>query len=87
MDEGWGRLTEDSQAPYMHPEMGHVLYLDIGKSVQGLTIVWNVTNGGEFYQQRTSEMIVIPAVQGRLLRFQGNALHSVPRPADLYWSH
>ena len=89
MDEGHGKQTEHSspEVPYKHPETGHVLYLEMGSAVEGPTVVWNVTKGGDFYKQRQSEMVTVPAVQGRLLRFQGHALHAVPRPADLYWSH
>jgi hypothetical protein len=32
-------------------------------------------------------MITVPAVPARLLQFRGNALHAVPRPADIYWTH
>ncbi len=31
------------------------------------------------------DLIVVPAVNGRLLRFRGDALHAVPRPADLWF--
>lgn len=61
------------------------MYLNIGSQVHGPTVVWNVTKGGELTDN--TEMIVVPAVEGRLLRFQGNALHAVPRPADVYWTH
>ena len=35
-------------------------------------------------QQPKTEVITVPAVPGRLLRFNGTLLHSVPRPADLW---
>jgi hypothetical protein len=69
----------------IHPETGHVLYLKVGSQVKGPTVVWNETRGGDFSEQ-SSEMVIIPAVQGRLTRFQGNALHAVPRPAGVYWT-
>jgi len=30
------------------------------------------------------ELVTVPAVPGRLLRFQGDSLHAVPRPTDLW---
>lgn len=30
------------------------------------------------------ELVTVPAVNGRLLRFEGDTLHAVPRPADLW---
>lgn len=51
-------------------------------------MVWNVTRGGELVEKdKTFEMITVPAVPGRLLQFQGDKLHGVPRPADVYWTH
>jgi hypothetical protein len=32
----------------------------------------------------TVELVTVPAVPGRLLRFQGDYLHAVPRPTDLW---
>ena len=55
--------------------------------MRGPTVVWNVTKGGELLSGEPTEMITVPAVEGRLLRFQGDALHAVPRPADVYWTH
>ncbi|KAL3940531.1 MAG: hypothetical protein SGBAC_004959 [Bacillariaceae sp.] len=69
-----------------HPEIGHVLYLKVGRKVRGPTVVWNVTRGGEFADGQENEMIVVPAVEGRLTRFQGDKLHGVPRPGDVYWT-
>lgn len=31
------------------------------------------------------DLITVPAVEGRVLRFEGSSLHSVPRPADLWF--
>jgi len=85
MDEGWEKST-GHEVPLRHPETGHVLYLNIGSKVRGPTVLWNVTRGGDF-PETESEMVVVPAVTGRLLRFQGDALHAVPRPANIYWTH
>ena len=87
MDASSEHTIEDPDTEYNHPETGHVLYLDVAPAVEGPTLVWNVTKGVDFYKQPTSEMVVVPAVEGRLTRFNGRALHAVPRPADLYWTY
>jgi len=87
MDEGLRREQEQSGLygePFAHPETGHVLYLKLGKRVRGPTCVFNTTFGGDLVKQDATEMLVVPAVESRLLRFQGNLLHAVPRPADLW---
>lgn len=72
---------------FRHPETGHILYLKVGERVRGPTVVWNVTHGGDFSEKEDpSEMIIVPAVPGRLTIFQGNKLHGVPRPADVFWT-
>lgn len=62
--------------PLRFPNHGHVLYLQIGESVEGPTVL--------FLDQYKS-MIVIPAIAGRLLRFHGETVHSVPRPKWAYF--
>jgi len=63
------------------PLMGHVLYLQVKKGLTGPTCVfpseqvgWNRNHTHE------KEMIMVPAVQGRILRFPGSAMHAVPKP-------
>jgi hypothetical protein len=51
------------------------LYLQIGPSVEGPTLL--------FLNNYTS-LISVPAVNGRLLRFDGTSVHAVPRPALAY---
>ncbi len=86
--EGWEKQTSQSPStPLRHPETGHVLYLQVGEFVRGPTVVWNVTRGGDLIAGNVYEMISVPAVPGRLLQFQGTALHAVPRPSDVYWTH
>lgn len=71
------------------PRAGHVLYLRVGAGVEGPTVLWNVTRGGDFFvsdDDDATTMVSVPAVTGRLTRFAGNRLHAVPRPADLYWT-
>lgn len=95
MDEGL-RNEQESKGiygePFAHPEVGHVLYLRLGNRVQGPTCVFsNTTEGGQLLgdsdndgDTAASQLIVVPAVESRLLRFQGHLLHAVPRPADLW---
>eukprot|EP00980_Cylindrotheca_fusiformis_P021707 scaffold8535_cov132-Cylindrotheca_fusiformis.AAC.15 len=92
MDEEFNReMIQSGKGGYgdsfRHPEVGHVLYLKVGERVRGPTVIWNVTRGGDFSEREgPSEMIIVPAVPGRLTRFQGNMLHGVPRPADVFWT-
>jgi len=70
-----------------HPLKGHVLYLTRGSNVNGPTVVFsNITRGGQVYSQEEQEMLLVPFQEGRLLQFEGDLLHAVPRPADL-WIH
>ena len=72
---------------YSFPQHGHVLYVQIGTDVQGPTCVFpQVSTGGELLVESdpANELVVVPAVTGRLLRFTGSALHSVPRPHNLW---
>ncbi|GFH55436.1 hypothetical protein CTEN210_11912 [Chaetoceros tenuissimus] len=65
------------------PEMGHVLYLQVEKGLRGPTTVFpNVGKGWSENNSTTKEMVIVPAVQGRILRFPGSAMHAVPKPAD-----
>eukprot|EP00614_Pseudopedinella_elastica_P011682 CAMPEP_0172590154 /NCGR_PEP_ID=MMETSP1068-20121228/8586_1 /TAXON_ID=35684 /ORGANISM="Pseudopedinella elastica, Strain CCMP716" /LENGTH=321 /DNA_ID=CAMNT_0013385855 /DNA_START=27 /DNA_END=992 /DNA_ORIENTATION=+ len=65
------------------PEHGHVLYLDVGEDCEGgPTVLWKASS--EPTALDISEMTVVPAISGRLLRFSGSALHSVPRPPISY---
>jgi len=70
------------QEIFRTPRHAHVLYLQVGSKVQGPTCVFDVTNGDEL--RRGATLTVVPAVAGRLLRFDGSLLHAVPRPHDLW---
>lgn len=73
-DEYLAKVTTPPEINY--PNNGHVLYLDIGSNVYGPTCL--------FFENKSSlieEIAIIPAVKGRLLRFDGNIMHAVPRPA------
>ena len=65
------------------PEMGHVLYLQVEKGLRGPTTVFpNVGKGWSENSSITKEIVIVPAVQRRILRFPGSAMHAVPKPAD-----
>lgn len=73
---------------FRYPTHGHVLYLQVGTNVRGPTCVFTNATSGSDLLHPTSTIIpltVVPAVQGRLLRFQGNLLHAVPRPTDVWF--
>ena len=79
---------------YRYPESGHVLYLRVGSDVRGPTCVFPGSgSGGDLARPidgagnddgGSVELVTVPAVPGRLLRFPGDALHAVPRPHDLW---
>ncbi len=74
---------------FRYPTNGHVLYLKVGSSVRGPTCVFPGTRSGKDLRssevmERGVDLVVVPAVSGRLLRFGGDCLHAVPRPADLW---
>ena len=74
VDENLAKNTNPSEIKY--PCNAHVLYVDVGLNVYGPTCL--------FFENKNNlieEMAIIPAVKGRLLRFDGNIMHAVPRPA------
>mmetsp|Transcript_22012 Transcript_22012/g.50218 ORF Transcript_22012/g.50218 Transcript_22012/m.50218 type:complete len:405 (-) Transcript_22012:386-1600(-) len=68
------------------PRFGHVLYLQVDASAaRGPTCVFPTKRGGwdaAVTGEPKVEMVVVPAVPGRILRFPGSVVHAVPRPAD-----
>jgi hypothetical protein len=81
------------------PTHGHVLYVSVDASVRGPTALWEeappapaaaaaaATAGGSACAgapRALRALHVIPARAGRLLRFKGEAIHAVPKPA-LQW--
>lgn len=100
MDEGWEKLLRrerqeclaqnrkdcNAKNNFRHPFTGQVLYLSIGNNVRGPTVIFDAQNGNDLMTNHTTSMISVPAVTGRLLRFPGDRLHAVPRPADVYWT-
>ncbi|KAL3939881.1 MAG: hypothetical protein SGBAC_005485 [Bacillariaceae sp.] len=79
--------------PFRFPVNGHVLYLQRGDEVRGPTCVFpGRQSGGDLLTATKGcddevgvELVSVPAVPGRLLRFQGDYLHAVPRPHDLWF--
>jgi hypothetical protein len=68
------------------PLIGHVLYLEVKDGIRGPTCVFpDVLTGWALNEQdkinNEKELVIVPAVQGRVLRFPGSAMHAVPHPA------
>mmetsp|Transcript_20326 Transcript_20326/g.44234 ORF Transcript_20326/g.44234 Transcript_20326/m.44234 type:complete len:648 (+) Transcript_20326:225-2168(+) len=87
---------------FRYPTVGHVLYLTRPTLGRGPTCVFppnkqgqekvgsisnNSNNTSNFITDEISSVVTIPAVPGRVLRFPGNALHAVPKPADVWFSN
>jgi len=76
----------------IYPEHAHVLYLAVGTRVRGPTCVFDAVRGSDLAAWRTTagahleaaahSLTIVPAVRGRLLRFNGSLLHAVPAPTD-----
>jgi hypothetical protein len=71
------------------PKMAHVLYLEVQDGLRGPTCVfprkrigWDGENVNNDNNDKMIDLLTVPAIQGRVLRFPGNAMHSVPCPAD-----
>lgn len=69
------------------PQVGHVLYLKVKSGLHGPTCVFPKERKGwglkeENGEGRNKDLVVVPAVVGRLLRFPGSAMHAVPNPPD-----
>mmetsp|Transcript_25882 Transcript_25882/g.38289 ORF Transcript_25882/g.38289 Transcript_25882/m.38289 type:complete len:400 (-) Transcript_25882:4-1203(-) len=75
------------------PLMGHVLYLQVKDGLNAPTCVFPSERMGWGQKEKEEiqndgvvekELVVVPCVQGRILRFPGNAMHSVPSPPHRY---
>lgn len=83
-------LDKSDELPlFRYPTNGHVLYLQVGSEVKGPTCLFpNKSSGGDLLKGGKDEdidLVIVPSVEGRLLRFDGRLLHAVPRPADLWF--
>ena len=90
--------TYHEQYGHRYPTYGHVLYLQVGSEVRGPTCVFpGRSSGGDLLKAMQDEgecsdngdggevqLSIVPAVKGRLLRFDGRDLHAVPRPTDIW---
>ena len=82
-----GALEDEGQIRC--PKAGHVLYLQVDEGVRGPTFVFDKMEGwnreeSEQNIEGATEMVTVPCVPGRILRFDGRAMHAVPRPYDRY---
>jgi len=93
VDENLAKQQDQQQQKdaFRYPKQGHVLYLKVGTNVHGPTCIFpHIITGGDLKKHKNDDdsdkvnLVTVPAVEGRLLRFQGNSLHAVPRPTDLW---
>eukprot|EP00957_Ditylum_brightwellii_P074348 5648536-Ditylum_brightwellii.AAC.1 len=72
-------------------EFGHVAYLAVEDGLRGPTVIFPGQKGGWRSSSSSSttvengedvvvEMVTVPAVVGRVARFNGDAVHGVPKP-------
>jgi hypothetical protein len=73
---------------HRYPIYGHVLYLQVGTNVRCPTCIFpGRSSGGDLLRSTIHhgvKSVFVPAVAGRLLRFDGRDLHTVPRPTELW---
>jgi hypothetical protein len=78
------RLLHESRI--LCPKQGHILYLSVDTNLLGPTFIFPNKLEGWGTERSTKtkiiEMITVPALQGRLVRFNGRAMHAVPKPVD-----
>jgi hypothetical protein len=69
------------------PDHGHVLYLHVDSSIRGPTCVFSKEGGWhpQSSADKTTSLITVPAVPGRLLHFPGALMHAVPKPTSLWF--
>jgi hypothetical protein len=75
----------EEEGAIRYPEVAHILYLEVKKGLVGPTVVFPGKRVGWGVDQSTDtavDVVTIPAVQGRILRFPGSAMHTVPCPVD-----
>ena len=66
------------------PNNGHVLYISVGSEVAGPTVILHDADLTQNSDGQFDKITLAPAVSGRLLRFDGNLMHAVPRPPLAY---
>eukprot|EP00980_Cylindrotheca_fusiformis_P003853 scaffold858_cov123-Cylindrotheca_fusiformis.AAC.29 len=77
----------ESEGSVRCPLVGHVLYLQVKDGLKGPTCVfpgertgWGLNEGNSNGDRK--DLVIVPAVEGRILRFPGSAMHAVPCPAN-----
>jgi hypothetical protein len=83
-----------TELDFRYPINAHVLYLQVGQKVKGPTCIFpGRRSGGDLLRPTMHnstgdgadvKLVTVPAVEGRLLRFNGDCLHAVCRPTDLW---
>ena len=82
------RSSDKNDPPTVrYPTIGHVLYLTKPTLGVGPTCVFPPTAESSSIKDEIDTVVTIPAMPGRVLRFPGNALHGVPKPADVWFSN
>lgn len=85
IDENRFLEGEESRNIYC-PSTSHVLYLDIEPELRGPTCIFPGAQKGWDKSllplEDQVELVTVPAVNGRLLRFPGAAMHAVPCPPN-----
>lgn len=85
--------TYQQEYGHRYPSFGHVLYLQVGTNVKGPTCIFpGRSSGGDLVrsmhdgdgEKEEVPLCIVPAVAGRLLRFDGRDIHAVPRPTDIW---
>lgn len=71
------------------PLVGHVLYLQIKNGLRGPTCIFPNERKGWALRSESmeTELVIVPAVEGRVLRFPGDAMHAVPKPYHRWLSN
>jgi hypothetical protein len=75
----------EEEGAIRYPEVAHILYLEVKKGLVGPTVVFPGKRIGWGVDQNIDtavDVVTIPAVQGRILRFPGSSMHTVPCPVD-----
>ena len=69
------------------PTTSHVLYLDVQEDVRGPTCIFPGKQGGwtkslATPNNKSVDLVTVPAVPGQFLQFPGNTMHVVPCPTE-----
>lgn len=69
------------------PESSHVLYLSVQDGLKGPTCIfptekgsWTTSTSTTTDKECVVDLITVPAVPGRIIKFPGNTMHAVPCP-------